>query len=557
MMMKRILPTWNPVGIILFLPVILYLVYSIRLSSPVFFADDFHLLKPLVLFRDSPTFAEKWQWLYQQHNEHRIIFPRLLTLLDYWLEGHINWITLSFVANLIWVATLFFFWQGFRTLALPLWMFLPVPLLLFQPQAFDNVNWSISILQQSDILFWYSLFVFLFARESYRWAALVAIVATFTHGNGIFTFAIGLFFLLSRRQWKASAWWTVLMFVIAAVYFIGFQKGQQASFGKSLADPVRLVSSFFAFFGSLTPVFSREAGWAVGAGFVFIGLIVIAVLPSLINSFTGKARQIPVFERQLLGTLMYLVITGALVAVSRSWGGIDGIMAPRYQHYAAFTAGWAYLAVLKLVPFQRIVATVMVPVSTLFCAVSYLIYTPDVKVRQDTLRADETNYFHHGVFVQYTPSFNTNIDWLYPTAVQTGICRQEVRMPAIPASAPVDTTLILTFRNQVFDVEGADQQYRDFLLAIDNQTIDSPEIFLYFGKEDSRPGYWLWTHRKRAGFRRLFTTGSLLSPGFDLPLLIRNIQPGQYRIGVQTEKGFVWTKYKVEVEKEKVTWGEW
>ncbi|MBO9639607.1 MAG: hypothetical protein J7576_15655 [Siphonobacter aquaeclarae] len=553
-MAKNNLPTWNPVGIIIILPVLTYLLYAVTYSSPVFFADDFHLLKPLVLFRESKTWLEKWEWLYQQHNEHRIIFPRLLTLFDYYLEGHINWVTLTFIANLLWVGTLYFFWQGFRALSLPLWMFIPVPLLLFQPQAYDNVNWSISILQQSDILFWYSLFVFLFAKERYRWAALVAIVATFTHGNGIFTFAIGVFFLATRREWKTLAWWVALMALIAAIYFIGFEKGQQASFGKSLSDPVRLISSFFAFFGSLTPVFSASKNWPVLAGFVVIGLIVAAVFPAVIRSFSGKAHEISTFDRQLLGTFFYLGITGALVAISRSWGGIEAILAPRYQHYAPFAASWAYLAVLKLVPFRRIVAQVAIPAAALFSALCYLTYTPEVKARQDGLLADEVNYRYHQTFVQYPPAFNTNIKWLYPTALSTGICRQEMRMPPVPRSASTDSGIVLTFREDVFSLEGADKVSRSSLLRIENNTIESPEIFLYLGKPDNQPGYWIPTHRKRSGFGRLFSSGALLSPGFDVPLMVQNIEPGQYRIGMQTEKGFAWTKYEVEVGQDNVTW---
>lgn len=60
-----------------------------------FFADDYHLLRYVTDSQQASSFKEQFSLLFDLHNEHRIIFPRLFTLLTYQIEGFINWKTFN------------------------------------------------------------------------------------------------------------------------------------------------------------------------------------------------------------------------------------------------------------------------------------------------------------------------------------------------------------------------------------------------------------------------------------------------------------------------------
>ena len=92
-----------------------------------FYQDDFHLLRFVTIFQDSSIpFQQKINALYDQHNEHRIIFPRLFVLIDYYIQGHLDWKILNTISALYYLGIFTFFALIIKKINLSNWYVVPV-----------------------------------------------------------------------------------------------------------------------------------------------------------------------------------------------------------------------------------------------------------------------------------------------------------------------------------------------------------------------------------------------------------------------------------------------
>ncbi|MPR32463.1 hypothetical protein [Salmonirosea aquatica] len=470
-------------------------------SETLFFADDFHLLKTIVWFQETDSFYEKIALLLQQHNEHRILFPRLLTWLDYRLEGHINWPVLMVLGNMVWCGVLYFLWDAFRTLRLNPWLFLPIPWLLFHPFYYDNLTWTISVLQQSVIVFILAWLVHAFTNRRFLLAIGIVLLGTFTHGNGIFGFAVGIVFLVIYREWRWLGIWLLVALITAFVYFYGFERGQSADFARSLSDPLRLIAYFCTFLGSVTQVFGPHDWPSVAWGaIVFLGIAWFG-FPKIYAQYRS-GPPLSYFEKMLLGNLLFLGITALLVAVSRSWSATDFLIPPRYAHYSPYITAWFYLVGIAVLA-RSYIWYWSLPwgiLAVLIWLVSYLNYFTTLEYRRDWLRADKANWENYDVFLQYAPSFNRNIRDVYHKAVDRGICYHPSGLPSQLTGASTDSTLALTFERGFSVSQDASGEYREKILRVGNKSNASDTPFLALVAE-GQPVVWVPYYRLRNAYR--------------------------------------------------------
>jgi hypothetical protein len=520
--------------VFIFMPVFVYLYYAWYYSVSVFFADDFHLLEAVIWIQDAPNLGAKLKMLLQQHNEHRIVVPRLVTYLSYRLVGYINWPALILLGNLVWASVLWFFWKWFRANALSAWLFLPIPFIFLQPQYHDNVTWAISILQQSVIVFWFVLLSYLCAKRRFGWAMVVCVLATFTHGSGMFSFLVGIIFPIAARQWRMTAVWAATAILTAILYFHDFSTGQNADIARSFSHPLRLVGSFFAFFGSITRIYFMNPWVAVLAG-VLLWTIAAFSLALIWLPKYGNKNTFAWYDKMLIGITLFLCLTGALVAVSRSWLGIESVLAPRYQQYSALMACVSYLLLVTVIskPYKMALGAVSLVLAALFNLFSYFEYTEEIIFKRNWLVADDTNWYCHQTFLNQAQSVNNNMRQMYITAVERGICKTRNRLGCIPP-VPSVPALHARLRYSLNARAGQDASnvYQKTYLRIEEDTLRATDLFLCLSSDSGHPVYWLPTRKGRNSVGRFLATGSFYRPGFTVECLTENIPAGKYRVSL-------------------------
>lgn len=539
---------------VILIPVVVYLGYGYHYSGPIFWGDDYDLLETITLSPEAESLGEKWHLWTKQQNEHRVVFPRLITYLNYLLEGFINWKTLILTANLIWVFILYFFWRAFQEQKLPSWMFIPIPWLLFQPQYYENIIWATSILQQSNVVFWLSFTVFLYAKGYYKAALVPAVVATFSHGSGLCSFLVVLFLIFLEKRWKLLPYWIIATLIFYVLYFFKLEKGQSANFSESLSNLTQLVLSFFAFSGSLTRVVLNNPLWAALLGVLMFAIITYTLIPPIWKALSVNKPKIRPLTLILIGNVAFFVISAALVSVSRSWAGLEAIMPPRYQHYTVFLASWTYLMILdytsKSILLKRL-ALGFIFLAMLFNGISYVVYTPTVSYRKNYLIADETNYLNHGKFLQYHWTFNRNIEHTYQKALEKGIVRMTKQLEGIVSDdAPTSDWVDLRFRVST-NTSPNELNPTDEFLWVEADLKDKKNVFLYFSPVEGQ-GYWLPLRGSRAAFKDLIFKAKTRGSNYTAQLDYANLPSGYYRVGIFMDDEFTWTNNTIHVKPDRL-----
>ena len=528
----------------IFFPLVVYVLYSYTFTAPLFYADDFHLLKTVVWGEATSSFVEKWQLLVQQHNEHRIVVPRLLTWLSYSLLGSIQWPVLSLIGTLLWVGTAYVLWRVFENTQAPGWMFIPIPWILFQPYYYDNVTWTISILQQSVIVFWVSAMVYAVVRRS-LWGIPLALLATFTHGNGIFGILIVILLLALLRRWKELILWVVFLLVLGTFYFYGFEKGQNADFLRSLSNPTQLLGAFFLFLGGATRVVSFSYPLAIGFGMILVSIGAVFLVRPLIRQ-VRLINSLAFFEQTFIGIFLFVLLTATLVSISRSWAGLESITASRYAHYSPYIACWIYLVVLYYAPTSRkLIASLVLLFAIPYWLLAYWGTHHEIKFRHDWLQADQANWHNHAIFLQYPSSFNQNIRDVYQEATQTGICstvlsEEFVTVEELHQEVPLKTSF---FETTDQDASGS---YTRKWLRIEGASFSTS--FRYIGLR-SQEGvvYWLPIRRGRVALSRLWRERLLFDDKVSTEVLLDNLPKGTYELLVLESKKLVVTTQSIKI----------
>ncbi|HKU19073.1 MAG TPA: hypothetical protein VJP80_07460 [Candidatus Saccharimonadales bacterium] len=301
--------------------------------------------------------------LWMQHNEHRILFPRLVTIGLAFLTGY-N-IRFEVFANLI-TATMTF---GLLTLLLrrtfrawPKTLLVLAALtawLLYSPVQWINWIWGFQLAFFMGVLFSVLTIYLLTQTESahysrYFYASLVAAtVATYSLGNGIVVWGVGLLLLwLQQADRRKYVWWLATALVVAASYLYKFKRSPDSlPLGTVIREPLQVTKYVLSYLGrnlAITPSGARLTG----------AVLLVALMLSLVVIYRRK---------KLAGVLpwaalaLYAICTAVLAAVSRLNFGINHSMVNSYTTISVmFIIGTlvlvAYAAQLLLhkVPAQRL-----------------------------------------------------------------------------------------------------------------------------------------------------------------------------------------------------------
>jgi hypothetical protein len=401
-----------------------------------FYQDDFHLLRFVTIFQDeSVGFYDKIKTLYDQHNEHRIIIPRLFVLFDYYLQGHLDWQVLNTVAALYYLGIFTLFALVIRKIKLPIWYILPIALLIFQPAAYENFYWTISILQQVGNLFW-AMFLFyslVYFAPKYFWISIISIIIlTFTHGNGLFAFGVGGLILFLQKRYKELFIWIAIMIAVAAFYFLGYYTAQNSNIAGSLSNPLRLIGCFGGFWGNFIKDFFKtndKIMIAIGGGLIiFSSLLSINIKVIFTYFFPNKKSAINLQKGDesyfLLAIFIFLSITAGLVALSRSWSSIEAGFQNRYLHNSVIALVLLYVSVLNLklsVNFKKSFGIVFLFFGLFFNAFSWYTKYETLVFQKNSQESDSVNYQINGISIVNDKSFNQNIRTYLKQSFDEGI----------------------------------------------------------------------------------------------------------------------------------------
>ena len=545
---------------------IFYIVCN-HFSYNFFYQDDYHLLRFVTVIEDnSVSFQEKLSTLWGQHNEHRIIFPRLITLVDYYIQGHIDWAILNVISALYYFGIFYFFFKILQKYELNSWYVLPVALLIFQPAAYENYYWTISILQQVGNVFW-AIFLFyslVYFKPSKFWISLVLVfVLTFTHGNGLFAFGVGGILLFLQKRYRHLGIWIGFMIIIAIAYFYGYYTAQNSNISGSLSNLKRLIGCFGGFWGIFFKDILNTTNRAILAGLgIFLVLFLINVrlmFTYLIPKYSSKFENyFPQKNLFLFACFSYLAITAGLVALSRSWASIDAAFQNRYLHNSVI--GFVLLYCTLLLYHSEKIKKYTFILGLLFSSVYYVFSWYSnyefLRFQQQTQESDAVNYALNGITAVNDKYFNMNIESVLKKSFKDGISvfpKSDLKnvvnnldkyKSTSKANFPIEI-----LKDSVLSFNISNSHYRPVFHFINLNFPLSDKVYLLL-KSDKNTFIFATNHRRNRK-SEFIKTAQFFTNGFYTSQMTDAMPTGEYLVGIlqqKSEKSFHYftTHYKIQ-----------
>jgi hypothetical protein len=316
-------------------PVILFFYFFAINIVDVPINDDFALLDFINKYLESNNFSEKIKLLFAQHNEHRIFYDRMFTLLSYKLIGTVNFTFLATIGNLSLIVICLIFYKIFNNLKRNVIYFVPVTVLLFSLSSWENITFPMATLSNfSVLLFIISSIFFLTKNEITKktelaLAFLLFVLAVFTQGAGVFLIPISSFIFLIKKEYKTGFIYLLFQILILLIYFYDYENygNNKSILDLLLTEKLALIKFMFAFLGSSLSyflVFTNNSEQS----------IIFTTIAGFLFSFFFLFITYKKYYKQnlFIYCLMALIVLSAIaVSFSRIGNGIETAVASRYR----------------------------------------------------------------------------------------------------------------------------------------------------------------------------------------------------------------------------------
>lgn len=267
--------------------------------------------------------------LFQQHNEHRLFFPRIVMLILAYISSYNNLYEMYFswtLALLIFAVVFLAYKSGFGTSTKMLMAFIPISFMIFDLKQFGNILWGFQLQIYLCVIGFVSSIYMLDKSNkldaNFLLAAGGGVLASYSFVNGLAAWPSGLIFiLLSGKDKRMAVVWSFIGLLTTAIYFIHWTKpaGNPSTF-LIIEHPIKGLLYFTSNIGSplglIIPV-------AAGIGIALI-IILLIELTFLIKYGLWKENA------KWLSFILFSLISSFGMTVFRAGFGIQQALTPRY-----------------------------------------------------------------------------------------------------------------------------------------------------------------------------------------------------------------------------------
>ncbi|NID10016.1 hypothetical protein [Fibrivirga algicola] len=291
------------------------------------------------------TFGDKVALLLEQNNFHRLVLAKLIAWTNIALTGSVDFRVMQYVGLLALLGTSWLLhrsyavsWRYGITTSSFFWYFLPGLFLLFQFQGWNVAFWSIVAASNVTAPALALLAFYLVNRGREGWAIGAAVVALFTNGNGILVLPLVMMTLLWQQRWRWALGTLLVTIPALLFYFHDYHNPSGPSLGQLLspAKLTHLLALDTAFLGAI--VYHPAVAWLP----VLLGSATIGWVTYLLWIRYDRINP------TLFWLLVFLHLTGLMLAVNRIQNDTSIVFASRYRNVTALHLAATYLTVLDV-----------------------------------------------------------------------------------------------------------------------------------------------------------------------------------------------------------------
>jgi hypothetical protein len=365
-----------------------YLLAAGKLAVDFPYWDDYYaVLDSLGRVRAAETVTGKVAAVFSQHNEHRLAWLRAVALACWAAQERVDFRTLIWLGNAGLIALVLTLVAGARRSVQWPGLLALIPLALLSPIQEKQMIWAMAAVSNYWVLAFAAAALLLLSsgtRTGFVWACVLAVLATFTSGQGLLCFAAGVVLLVMERRWPRALSWLAIMGLTAVVYFHNFTQpsnhpAPQVSWTAVQFFPTAVGGALSDLVcRSLAPLLTNPRWEAALVPTIqaAAGLALIRLAAWLwARRYYQRNPFVSVF-------LLYLLLVCATASVSRSQFGLQHALVP---HYKVISVSIAVLVVVGLLDQRYYVQGKPCPQAavllggTLCCLLSWCLCYPDVK----------------------------------------------------------------------------------------------------------------------------------------------------------------------------------
>lgn len=391
------------------LPILGFLIAMGSLTVNIPWLDDFEVA-PVVLYKwiQTDNWADKLSILWAPNNEHRVVLLKTLCVFNYQVFGKLNFQWMIWQSLWYLIPLFYSIWK-----ALPKenkwFLFIPVPFLFLNLQYYLTSFWMISAIQHHFVIGFGVLSMYFLSKSkksSFIPAIICSMFACISNSDGLFFIFIGLLVLIIQFRLNELMIWAVVNGLFLGLFFLNYPSMGYHETGIRffLQNPLESLRGFFMFMGGSFDFWYHDSNAFRMYQTAFIGLVLIIMQILLIakkvkkHSFSNliliwkKGGLISPTLLFLFAMLLYCILNAIMISVLRSSFGTFVYLIGNYKIIPTFALVLSYLIWLHIGTRSKRHLNLVIGLSILFWAGSWLNSLEDVKYRKAKLIEDSQNF---------------------------------------------------------------------------------------------------------------------------------------------------------------------
>ncbi len=371
------------------LPIVIYFVFAWQYCVNLPSWDDYDFLESIIKFLETDNLEEKLSILFQKHVESRMAFIRIVFLSSLALLGKIDIKFILFISNAALLGLLFIFFKNHAPFNNKLFFSLPVVLLLFQLQNWQNMMWIAATNHYFALYFSGAAFFWLSRKSSkdFSLAFLHSFIAPFTLGAGLGAPILGALYLILVKRMKEAVIWITGGGLLFIFYFYNYETfNQKHDLATLLESSGQHFLYFFSFLGSIFAFKSFEASIVLGI-FCFLYFIFLTI-----NKYYLKNPFIYLFTA-------WIILSALIASFFRSEIGFDQSLSYRYKIYSSSFLIMVYLSITDIISctdkLKRSIVTGVIAVTSILYVFAAIDAQPKMEFQKKLLYFRTNHWLTH------------------------------------------------------------------------------------------------------------------------------------------------------------------
>ncbi|MEO6686259.1 MAG: hypothetical protein ABIN24_09845 [Dyadobacter sp.] len=393
--------------VLILLPVISFAIFIWIHAVDVPYNDDEGLLSTVndLGKKNSSVF----EILMRQHNDHRILFSRLASIIITFLNNTLSFRIMIICGyfNLILLGHSLFL--VFKSANKDLVYFAPITWLIFSPIIYATHLWSLTGFEQS-LAAAFSIYGLYFLQPSkqkiWYFSIPFIIAASLSNLDGLSAIPLAFIWLVTQKRKRETWLFLIFSIIYLCLFFTNYRSSTVVEFGGPWQAFRTVLPAFVLFTGSAVKILSDSKVFITTFA---LGIFILTVYLGFVVSKLLRTKEKNDFIYQVSFSeisFLKLLSCAFMIALGRAADGRGNMFAVRFQIYSACILALFYLFVLSSIETRKLKSLMFFCFAILALSLnllSYNKYQNEVTYHVEKLKADAYNFPNHLKFIyQYS-----------------------------------------------------------------------------------------------------------------------------------------------------------